>query len=710
MISTVLITIKLSLLALASAIQPATEEVVSRMEAGYRPLNRCVLRQERWKKTENDEHGTEAAWAKHVLELRYDGLDYDTTGEERFDLLQSEWRDLPAKDAEPQDDQGAHSRVAWDGRMYYTSMRYSDASFQELLQSDITASRRIKDRHFIPTIGHDGAPLGGYMFGDSKSVAEILRLQSSVKLRDRKEPVNGAECWVIDATGKHGQYTLWIDSEHGFLVVKAEVQKRFGDLFYASPLVSRRQAGRGRPSAVSWTMDGVQVERIGNVWIPTACECRIAIEYGDAEPITETALSIQRTRIILDPDFEAMGAFTPNVPNGTRVGFQETPGLRYLWQDGELAPDYDRSLVAGIDRCFAEGLQVESGPMLKSENFPHCGLYSLYGAAKHQQVDIDFAQLLKPAYISKSCGSSLGELAKAATDMGLHALPVTGMSTFALEQCPCPAILHVKPSPTSVYKHWILYVGTDQGQAVVMDPPHSIRHCALGELATLWKGDALLVSATPVNSKAILGPGRRCLILVLGGIVMAVLIIRKFHKRMPAMASTRALLGRRLGLSALQAATLLAITATGGLLCHYLNREGLLANTSGVRLVQEASAGTFIPHVDAAKVDRLLARDAVFVDARFAADFEQGHLEGAINVPVDANDVDLQNSLTSVSKNANIVVYCQSAGCQFAEKVALRLMKDGFSDLAVYRGGWMDWRTKHADEQTPDEKGGHHDI
>ncbi len=36
-------------------------------------------------------------------------------------------------------------------------------------------------------------------------------------------------------------------------------------------------------------------------------------------------------------------------------------------------------------------------------------------------------------------------------------------------------------------------------------------------------------------------------------------------------------------------------------------------------------------------------------------------------------------------------VYCQSADCPFAERVAVRLTTDGFSNISIFRGGWNKW-------------------
>lgn len=50
--------------------------------------------------------------------------------------------------------------------------------------------------------------------------------------------------------------------------------------------------------------------------------------------------------------------------------------------------------------------------------------------------------------------------------------------------------------------------------------------------------------------------------------------------------------------------------------------------------------------------------------------------------------------MADVAKDARIVVYCQSAGCKFAEKVAIKLVSDGFSNVSLFKGSWKKWATK----------------
>ena len=90
-------------------------------------------------------------------------------------------------------------------------------------------------------------------------------------------------------------------------------------------------------------------------------------------------------------------------------------------------------------------------------------------------------------------------------------------------------------------------------------------------------------------------------------------------------------------------------------------------------------------------MEKLLDTDTVFIDARLAADYQADHLKGAINIPVNASDEEYQKTTSHIDKDARIVIYCQSAGCRFAQTVALKMIDDGYSHISIFKGGWQQW-------------------
>lgn len=62
---------------------------------------------------------------------------------------------------------------------------------------------------------------------------------------------------------------------------------------------------------------------------------------------------------------------------------------------------------------------------------------------------------------------------------------------------------------------------------------------------------------------------------------------------------------------------------------------------------------------DAARVKDMVARGALVLDVRTPAEFESGHVQGAVNVPVDL----LPGRLDELgAKDRPVVLYCRSGG------------------------------------------------
>jgi rhodanese-related sulfurtransferase len=334
------------------------------------------------------------------------------------------------------------------------------------------------------------------------------------------------------------------------------------------------------------------------------------------------------------------------------------------------------------------------GALQKSSGVPYCGLFCLYTVMKLVGRKIDFRELVKYDYLSSRLGSSLSELKKASEDYGLYAVHVGNMTSRELCQLDYPVILHVKLDTMSMeYDHFELFLGEENGKARLFDPPNPVRLVSFAELAPRWDGKGLIVSAEPIDRRALFAPTRKRFMLYAVVAITSILALHWAKRWLPEeLLNTRFLL---FGVSVIQVSAFALIALLCGMLYHFVNDAGLLANANATASIQQAHVGNFIPKINEKNVRKLLGSDAVFIDARLIRDYKAGHLKGAISVPADANDVERQKATANIPKNAHIVLYCQSAGCKFAEKVAIKLKNDGFSNISIYKGGWVEWVAKN---------------
>ncbi len=90
---------------------------------------------------------------------------------------------------------------------------------------------------------------------------------------------------------------------------------------------------------------------------------------------------------------------------------------------------------------------------------------------------------------------------------------------------------------------------------------------------------------------------------------------------------------------------------------------------------------------------RLRAAELLWIDARPAAQFEAGHIPGAVNLPLDAWDTHFPQLLAVWSPERALVVYCDSTTCDLSEQVADRLRRElGVDTVQVLHGGWQAWQ------------------
>jgi rhodanese-related sulfurtransferase len=337
---------------------------------------------------------------------------------------------------------------------------------------------------------------------------------------------------------------------------------------------------------------------------------------------------------------------------------------------------------------------TDGSALRKPSGVPYCGLFCIYTVMKLADRKIDFRELVKYDYLSSKLGSSFSELKKASEDYGLYAIHVGNMTSRELFQLEYPVILHVKLDTMSVrYDHFELFLGEENGKARIFDPPNPVRLVSFAELAPRWNGKGLIVSVEPIDLRVLFAPTRKRFVLYAVAVVTAILVIHWVKRWFPEeLLNTRF---RLFGLSIGHGVAFALAALLCGILYNFVNESGLLANANATNAIQQAHAGNFIPKINEKKVRKLLSSDAVIIDARLARDYKAGHLDGAISVPVDANDVERRKVTTNIPKNARIVLYCQSAMCKFAEIVAIKLQNDGYSNISIFKGGWVEWVAKN---------------
>jgi rhodanese-related sulfurtransferase len=108
---------------------------------------------------------------------------------------------------------------------------------------------------------------------------------------------------------------------------------------------------------------------------------------------------------------------------------------------------------------------------------------------------------------------------------------------------------------------------------------------------------------------------------------------------------------------------------------------------------QQAGPQALYPSpVDLAEVRELVAAGAVLLDARAAELYADGHLPGALSLPLEEMDQQLAAFRQAVPTDAVIITYCSGYGCPDSFDQGVRLLAAGWRDVRVFEGGYPEWR------------------
>lgn len=94
------------------------------------------------------------------------------------------------------------------------------------------------------------------------------------------------------------------------------------------------------------------------------------------------------------------------------------------------------------------------------------------------------------------------------------------------------------------------------------------------------------------------------------------------------------------------------------------------------------------------QVKKLAADESVlFIDARNAEEYGQGHIGNAINIYTPEFEQNIPKVIT-LPRDKRVVVYCGGGACELSHELAAHMSNLGFQRVYVYVGGWHEWSKK----------------
>ena len=289
---------------------------------------------------------------QEISEFRIDG--------DRVDYRTRMWSNLSTRDEPTPIEEAAYKNFIWDGESFFQHKRDNKVSNTDWA----FISKRDNRIDNLASVAYRGAPLMGTFFGDDKRVDSIFQEADTISLRNTMDVVGRSACYVIDAMTPYGKYTVWIDPQHGYNISRAEVQKEGSDLAWGEKPLNRREKtppanqyiGSRPPTekkALLFSLKNVRFEIVNDIWLPMEADYEYIKTYQDDREI-KVERHHKRTEIDLEPNFEAVGAFVPDIPDGAMVIIEDVPGIAYEWREGKPVAILDKYLIDELGRITEE--------------------------------------------------------------------------------------------------------------------------------------------------------------------------------------------------------------------------------------------------------------------------------------------------------------------------------------------------------------------
>ena len=91
--------------------------------------------------------------------------------------------------------------------------------------------------------------------------------------------------------------------------------------------------------------------------------------------------------------------------------------------------------------------------------------------------------------------------------------------------------------------------------------------------------------------------------------------------------------------------------------------------------------------------EKFFAGGAVFLDARPPELYQEGHIQGALNLPIGEFDQLAEKVFTEFPEDTLFVTYCDGEECILSAELALKLKEIGYENVRVLYNGWSLWKS-----------------
>jgi 3-mercaptopyruvate sulfurtransferase SseA len=142
-----------------------------------------------------------------------------------------------------------------------------------------------------------------------------------------------------------------------------------------------------------------------------------------------------------------------------------------------------------------------------------------------------------------------------------------------------------------------------------------------------------------------------------------------------------------------QTPALILLALVMGISVNQWRSDGLALVGDPAAMASLAPGGTTEPMVDLAEARRFFDLGQVlFLDARPAEQYADGHIRGALNLAWPRAESEFIHIADRLATAGVIIAYCDGETCMLSHELARFLADMGFADVRVFVNGWTQWR------------------
>jgi len=151
-----------------------------------------------------------------------------------------------------------------------------------------------------------------------------------------------------------------------------------------------------------------------------------------------------------------------------------------------------------------------------------------------------------------------------------------------------------------------------------------------------------------------------------------------------------------------QSVLIIVVSIASALLLNILRQDGLTLPgdwSDEARLTLDSGENLMISLDDARRLYE--NRQAVFLDARPRAEYDEGHIKNALSLPWDSFDDQFESVMMDIDEQTTLITYCDGQTCSLSHELAMALVDMGFSRVRVLVNGWTLWQESRLPSDTP---------